>query len=459
MVTMDAPVLRSRLVRKHFVEDHIILIHVIAKRTADDQGSRIAQVAGESRDCDIHDVITETPAIGPAAWNNPRSKLRKPGLDLTNEHITAEDAEPREARIIWVRRVRGAAPRQARRAGGEIDLDQVGDEDCSDVATVHVDTWQIRLEDEEVQQRRQLRSHGILAEDLVINGGTRPAVPVFIPYGDQALVEERISLPSDLDKITIVIATTTAIIVIIVIIVVAAQEPDLVIAYDPDLVIAYDLDPLPARCGINAHNLLVATEFADRNFQGHQMKVEAALGVLARVAKREKVEDGLDVPEEAVVALAGEDFVAPAQLKDRLRRVTIKLRFARYPILGGILAIVTLVVKGRGIPLVVRRDDAAAEESPSISSAVLDLRDPIGLGEILVGVIDVLNHTEIGLQNRVAVLETCVELELVAEGRTPPPEIVARSDMNLVENVVVKVPLIGTNPRLLERVDAKRHHQ
>ena len=78
-------------------------------------------------------VVTEAPPVGPAAGHDA---VAEPGLHLADQRVAAEDAEPREAGIVGIGRMAGAAAGQPRRAGRQIDLDQIGDEDAGDVGAV-----------------------------------------------------------------------------------------------------------------------------------------------------------------------------------------------------------------------------------------------------------------------------------------------------------------------------------
>ena len=82
---------------------------------------------------------------------------------------------------------------------------------------------------------------------------------------------------------------------------------------------AEDADLLAAGRGIDADDLLITAEFVQRYGEGHEVKVVAALAVLAGAAELEEVEHGLDVRVEAVIALAGEGDVAAVQRGDHRR--------------------------------------------------------------------------------------------------------------------------------------------
>ena len=85
-VSVIAPVLWCGLVRKDLVENHIVTIHVVAEGTADGRRTG-AEITGDCGYCDIEHVISESPAVGPAAWDYP---VTKSGLDKADKNIAAE---------------------------------------------------------------------------------------------------------------------------------------------------------------------------------------------------------------------------------------------------------------------------------------------------------------------------------------------------------------------------------
>src|SRR5207247_7096227 len=79
----------------------------------------------------VHDSITDAATIWPAAGNNAAPEAR---WDRTGEHVAAEDAQARVARVVLVRRMIRSTARQPAGAGGKVHLDQVGNVDPGDVA-------------------------------------------------------------------------------------------------------------------------------------------------------------------------------------------------------------------------------------------------------------------------------------------------------------------------------------
>src|SRR5258707_12962217 len=85
-----APVLGRGLIREHFVVDHVVGAPPV-DAIGDPDGERAAQVADQRADGDVHDVITETPPIGPAAGNG--SAIAEWVLDGAVQHVAPEDAQ------------------------------------------------------------------------------------------------------------------------------------------------------------------------------------------------------------------------------------------------------------------------------------------------------------------------------------------------------------------------------
>ena len=188
----------------------------------------------------------------------------------------------------------------------------------------------------------------------------------------------------------------------------------------------------------------------------HGVNVEPALRVLAGRPKRQQVEDRLHVGIEAVVALAGKREVPEVERRERLLRIAIERGLAVDAVLRRILSVVALVVERCGIALVVGRDDTGPEEYLLVVSAV-DLRHPVTLRQILGRIVDVLDDPEVGLENRLPVLERRVEPELVGVGRaTCLDVVVADRHVDFVQDAVVEVVPVGPDARFLERVDGQR---
>ena len=78
--------------------------------------------------------------------------------------------------------------------------------------------------------------------------------------------------------------------------------------------------------------------------------------------------------------------------------------------------------------------------------AMVHLGDGVGLHQVLVGITDVVDDSEIRLQNRVPVSECRVELELVTQRRSSQSNVVTGSNTDLIQHVVVEVVPFGPTP-------------
>src|SRR5436190_13062991 len=99
-----------------------------------------------------------------------------------------------------------------------------------------------------------------------------------------------------------------------------------------------------------------------------------------------------------------------AEVGDALSSVMIQFGFCGDTVSRRIFAVVALVVKGRRVALVVRRNDAAAQECGlavrmTVSRTMIHFGHGIGLGQILRVIADVLNDSHVGLEDRVFVFE------------------------------------------------------
>ena len=107
--------------------------------------------------------------------------------------------------------------------------------------------------------------------------------------------------------------------------------------------------------------MLVATEFAQRNSQRHQMHIESALSVLPRIAKFEQIKNGLNIGVKSIVALAGKCRVTIGESENRLPRVFIQLSRSGHAFAGRVFTVVAFVIKRRGVALIVRWNDARSD--------------------------------------------------------------------------------------------------
>jgi hypothetical protein len=88
--------------------------------------------------------------------------------------------------------------------------------------------------------------------------------------------------------------------------------------------------------------------------------------------------------------------------------------------------------------------------------AMVHLGDGVGLHQVLVGITDVVDDSEIRLQNRVPVSERRVEFELVAQRRSSQSNIVTGSNTDLIQHVVVEVVLVWSDAGFFVGIYAQR---
>src|SRR5262249_53002958 len=123
------------------------------------------------------------------------------------------------------------------------------------------------------------------------------------------------------------------------------------------------------------------------------MYVESTLGVFARIAQLQQVENRLHIGIEAVIALPGERRIAVGERRDGLLGVFVQFGAGRDAFARRVLAVVAFVVEGRGVTLVVRRNDACAERRRR-ARAVVELPDGVGLCQVLRRVVHVVDDAE-----------------------------------------------------------------
>ena len=86
---MIAAVLGCGFVGEHFVIRHIVradAIHAIG----DTNYQRAAQVANQGADGNVHNVITEAPAVGPSTRNDAVAESR---LNMAHQRIAPKDTQ------------------------------------------------------------------------------------------------------------------------------------------------------------------------------------------------------------------------------------------------------------------------------------------------------------------------------------------------------------------------------
>ena len=75
--------------------------------------------------------------------------------------------------------------------------------------------------------------------------------------------------------------------------------------------------------------------------------------------------------------------------------------------------------------------------------------DGVGLHQILISVSDVVDNTEVRLQDRVLVSERRIEFELVAQRRSAQRYVVTGGNVDLIQHVVVEVVFVWSDAGFL----------
>ena len=109
--------------------------------------------------------------------------------------------------------------------------------------------------------------------------------------------------------------------------------------------------------------------------------------------------------------------------------------------------------------MVVRRNEDVTTQHSSPVPAMIDFCNRVGLDEVLVLVADVLDYTRKVLLNRVGVLRSAAKLEPVAQRGTSFGQIGAQRDVYLVQDVIVEVILVRSDPGFFEWIYAQSHDQ
>src|SRR5205823_840915 len=172
------------------VESHVVVVHAVARRAADHRRTH-TEIADQGRHCDVHHVVAEAPAVGPATRNE--AAVGKGILHRALEQVVAEDAQARETGIIRIGRVSRSTAREAAFARGQIHFDKVGNKNACDVRTASFNRGQGAAEHNGIDQPGQLRAFSIFSEQNIVLLRTGAAVKVLVRKGDQTFVrsEER----------------------------------------------------------------------------------------------------------------------------------------------------------------------------------------------------------------------------------------------------------------------------
>src|SRR5215831_3834159 len=114
-----AAVLRRGFIREDLVVGHVVEVQIVACWTANDWWVH-TKVADQSGDRDVDNVIAKTATIRPTPGNN---SIAKAWLNLADQSVTAENAQPRKSGIIRVGPLLSAIAGQAAGICGQIDFD------------------------------------------------------------------------------------------------------------------------------------------------------------------------------------------------------------------------------------------------------------------------------------------------------------------------------------------------
>src|SRR5262249_172631 len=104
----------------------------------------------------------------------------------------------REAGVIWIGPLLSSVAGQAAGICGQINFNQIRNENSRNVSPPCLDVRQLAIEDNLVDQSRQFWSLRVLAEQRIIRLGARAAVAILVGGSNQTLVKERITLTRDL---------------------------------------------------------------------------------------------------------------------------------------------------------------------------------------------------------------------------------------------------------------------
>ena len=104
-----ATVLRSGFVREDLVVGHVVEVQIVACRTANDWWVH-AKIADQRSHRDVHYIVAKTATIRPAPGNNAIAKAR---LNLADQSVAGENAQPRKSRVIRVWTLLGPVAGQA----------------------------------------------------------------------------------------------------------------------------------------------------------------------------------------------------------------------------------------------------------------------------------------------------------------------------------------------------------
>src|SRR5262245_6687096 len=93
-----AAVLRCGFVREDLVIGHVVEVQIVTRWTANDWWVH-AKIADQSSHRDVHYIVAKTAAVRPAPGDNAAAKAR---LNLADQSVATENAQPRKSRVIRV---------------------------------------------------------------------------------------------------------------------------------------------------------------------------------------------------------------------------------------------------------------------------------------------------------------------------------------------------------------------
>ena len=88
-----------------------------------------------------------------------------------------------------------------------------------------------------------------------------------------------------------------------------------------------------------------------------------------------------------------------------------------------------------------------------------DLGDSVHLNEVLISVVDVIDHAQVRIEDGLLVLEHRLKLELIADRGLARLKVATGRDMDFVKHIVVEVIYVRSDPWFLVGIDAERHDE
>src|SRR5262245_48291322 len=132
-----AAVLRRGFVREDLVIGHVVEVQIVACWTANDWWID-SKIADQSSDRDVHYVVPKTATIRPAPGNDA---IAKAWLNLADQSVAAENAQPRKSRIIGVGTLLGTIAGEPAGICGQINFNQIRNENSRYVSPPCLDVW------------------------------------------------------------------------------------------------------------------------------------------------------------------------------------------------------------------------------------------------------------------------------------------------------------------------------